>query len=137
MEDANSLGQGIGWAYSWAGLLLGVLYAAKFPLVRLAPKASVALALYCLVALLCLPYIYVLVTLDWHNTQVLPIGCWVGDPVMLLFVPTGSLVLDPKARTPPRVPAYALRSLLEVVVLIPLRVVCWTFLQFVLGWVWI
>jgi hypothetical protein len=83
-------------------------------------------------------YIYVLVVTDWNNPNVRRIACWIGNPIILLFVPTVSFLFDLRTGTPPDVRRYAGRTVIEVLLFLPLWFFVWVYAELlVLGWVWI
>jgi hypothetical protein len=92
-------------------------------------------ALYAATVAASLPYIYVLVVTDWKNPYVDPRFCWIVAPVMLLFVPTASFAVDVlKWGRPKRVVWLAIRSAIEIVVLVPLWFVLCILGTIILGW---
>jgi hypothetical protein len=131
----NWFGQPTWTAFVYADGLLISLCVLRFLIVRGNRRASDATAWYCLALAVYLPAIWLLVVVDWDNDAVAPIACWVGVPIALLFVPSvvfcADLLLRP-ALSPAR---YALRSALEIVVLVPLWSFLWGFVEFlILGW---
>jgi hypothetical protein len=132
------LGQGVAAAYGLGFLLLVLLYTAKRCIVRFAPSVPAALAWYGLAVACSLPYIWFLVVLDWQNPFVYRLSCWLYNPVGILAVPTLSFTWDVARRTAWPWQAYLARSLVEIVVVIPIWLVCWLFFSFFfLGGGWI
>ena len=57
---------------------------------------------------------------------------------LIKAAPTASFLLDSSAETLPGLTYYALRTLFEVLVLVPVWCIAWIFIELcLLGWVWI
>ncbi len=135
-SGVNWFGQPNWTAFFYAGGLLISLCTLRFLVVRGSRRASDAIAWYCLALAVFLPAIWLLVVVDWDNEAVAPVACWVGDPIALLCIPTivfgADLVLRPSL-TPA---GYALRSIFEIVVLVPIWCLVWVYVMLlILGWV--
>jgi hypothetical protein len=132
----NWVGQELGAAYGNALLLLVVIYAAKFLIGRMQIKW---VRVYCFVLLVIasLPYIWLLVEVDWQNPHVYPVSCWVYDPIGIWVIPAVTFAIDTAATSDLDLRWYLGRSLLEFLLVIP-WMFAWTFFSFFLlggGWI--
>ncbi len=107
--------------------LLAVLYLAKPRIQYLRVRPWTAFVLYFLVLAALLPYFYYRVTDGWDKSLASPLKNWILGSIMVFTVPTVSFFYDTITRKRPSQRFYALRSLAEMVILIPL----WAFLW---GW---
>jgi hypothetical protein len=137
MSSTNWMGQSAGVAYALGGVLLVIIYVAKFIITRLTHSTPVLIAWYCLLVALSLPCIWFFVDTDWWNPFVYRLACWVGLPVGIWLVPTYSLWLDASAAERPSLRQYCWRSVVELLLLVPVFVVALNVLMFVIGWGWI
>jgi hypothetical protein len=138
-DSITWLGQGAGTAYGFGFFLLVVIYVAKRWIVRCASSLRAAIGWYGLAVACSLPYIWFLVVLDWQNPHVFRLACWVYDPLGIWAVPTLSFTWDIMHRTPGLSEvAYLARSLVELVLIIPVWLAVWVFISFLfLGGGWI
>ena len=111
--------------------LLAVLYLAKFRILRLRVRPWVASLVYCLVVVALLPYLYYRVTGDEYKRfrPTCP-SDWILGPIELFSIPTASFLYDVLAHKRPSLESYATRSLLEIVILIPLWAFFWGWFTF-------
>ena len=133
-EGWNWFGHG-GWtAFGFAVGLLVLLCAVRYLIERMNSRTGDSVVWYCLALAVFVPAIWLLVDTDWDNMGVSPLACWVGVPIALLFVPSAMFYADLlMGPLPPGI--YTLRSLLEIVVLVPGCLHFWTLIElFVLGW---
>jgi hypothetical protein len=115
--------------------LVLALYVVKLIAVTRFRNQTTAVALYAATLAASLPYIYLLGT-DWNNPFVAPRFWWTVYPVALLFVPTASFAADVlKWGRPKRTVWLAIRSAIEIVVLMPLWYVLCYWAGAILGWV--
>ena len=111
-------------------------YVAKTLIARNVRPGGAAFLWYAFLVSLSLPYFYICLE-DWDNPHVSLTGNWLGTPVMFLVVPTLSFALDTVIRDI-RVGVLVLRSLIEIVILIPLWTWFWVMLSFgFLGFIWL
>ena len=134
-QFANAIGQRGCWQVLYGAAVLIAVYWAKTAIVYRCPRQGVALACYGLVLLACLPVLWVFVTTDWNNEQA-ELAQWFTLPVGLLMVPTVGLFVDLKSRPYRSVRTYAIKTLVELV-LIPLWLYVWVGIEFVLCFYWI
>ena len=132
--------------------LLAVLYVVKFRILTFRVRPWVASLLYFLVVAALLPYLYCRVIGDWGNRFVKPLATWLGwhapqgklladilnstSPILTFTVPTMSFFFDTFTRKRPSARFYALRSLAEVVIFVPLWAFVWVGFE-LLAWSWI
>jgi hypothetical protein len=126
--------------------LLAVLYLVKFRILTFRVRPWVASLLYFLVVAALLPYLYCSVVDDWGNRFVNLLATWIGwhglqgklradilnstSPIITFTVPTMSFFLDTLTRKRPSAWFYALRSLVEVIILVPLWALVWGCVEF-------
>jgi hypothetical protein len=135
-EGVNWFGQGQAAAYCFALAVLALLCSLRLLIVRWAVGPADALAWYGLLVAALLPAVWLLVVFDWDNEAASPEANWVGTPIALLFVPSVVACWDVLTGTRLSGWNYAARSLLEVVVLVPLWVCFWVMcMELPLGWV--
>src|SRR5262249_46364607 len=135
---ATWLGHGAAAAYGLGILLVIFIYVGKRWITRLALNAPATILCYCLGIVCSLPYIWFLFVVDWQNEFVLRVACWIYYPIGIWFVPTASFAWDVMSRTPCTGQAYFARSVIEVVVVIPIWLQFWVFVSFFLlggGWI--
>lgn len=118
-------------------LLLGPLYCAlyvvKFRILFLDVQPWLALLLYFLSFAALLPYLYACVFSPWEHTDADPLVDWVGGPIATFTVPTAFFLYDVLARRRRGAAYYAVRTLLEVCVLVPISVIAVGSIAFYLG----
>jgi hypothetical protein len=124
-----------GWApFGFAVGLLILLCTVRYLIERMNSRAGDSVVWYCLALSVFVPAIWLLVVTDWDNEAVSRIACWVGVPIALLFVPSAIFCAD-LLMGPPAPGVYTLRSVLEIVVLVPNCLYFWILIElFVLGW---
>jgi hypothetical protein len=126
----------VGSAYGNTLLLLVVIYGVKFLITRL-PIRWVQVYCFVLLVVASLPYIWLLVVLDWRNMHVYRVACWVYYPIGIWFVPAVSFAADTCAMRSPRLLWYVGRSCLEFLLMVP-WMYAWVLLSFFfLGGGWI
>ena len=130
----NAIGQGTDASLLNLALLLVVIYVVKLVIVAQWRKKNVAVVLYTVVIALSLAYIYVLVEVDWRNTQVNPLWCWIGTSVALLFVPTASFALDVFSSARKGLLHLSVRTAIELFLLLPLWYLSCAWAAMYLGW---
>ena len=117
--------------------LLVVLYLAKLRILRLVVHPCWSLFLYSLVLAALLPYVYYRAVEHWGSPHLDPLVNWVGVPVEAFTVPTVFFLYDILAHKQPSLTFYAIRSSLELLVLVPLWVFLWGWSEFLFfGWMW-
>jgi len=130
----NWFGMSIWSSLVLAGLLILVIYCMKAALLRSSLLTWQRIYLYFLGLLVSLPLIWFAVSANWYSPFVYPASCWVGDPIGLLFVPTLTFaadILSPSVSFK----LFLTRSLLEIVVVVPIFAWFWYQLSCVLfGW---
>lgn len=132
------LGQGVAAAFGLCFLLLVVIYAGKRWITLFARSVPEAMCWYCLGVACSLPFIWFMLVLDWQNPFVYRFSCWVYDPIGVWAVPTASFAWDVTRRPPCSCEVYLLRSVIEIVAVIPIWLVSWVFVSFFfLGGGWI
>jgi hypothetical protein len=118
--------------------LFAVLYLAKLRILRLRVRPWMAFGLYLIVLAALLPYLYCRATVDWNSPCVRPQANWIGGPIAVFTVPTASFLDDVLAQKRPSAWFYALRSLVELVMIVPFWTFVWAWIEIlILGWVWI
>ena len=116
---------------------LAVLYVVKYRILALRVQPWLGLLLYFLVVAALVPSIYFRV-IDVRNAyHQAPLAAWIGLPIAAFTIPTVFFLYDVLAHKRPSLKFYVLRSLVEVVMLIPLWAVVWVCIESFLGWVWI
>ena len=116
--------------------MFAVLYLAKFRILSLRVRPWLALGLYCLAMAALLPYLYFRVIDVWDYTDVDPRVNWIGVPVMAFTVPTTFFLYDTLDHKYRAFKFYAIRTALELVVLVPVWTFIWGCVQlFVFEWV--
>ncbi len=113
---------------------VAIFYGLKLGLVRLLKDKLLAVLLYVLLAFVSATILYLKFE-DWDNMHVTFLGNWLGTPVILLPVPTLTFVWDvcePMTRR-----QLAIRTAVEIVVVIPVWMYCWVFLSLGAGLMWI
>jgi hypothetical protein len=101
--------------------LLAVLYVVKFRLLTLHVQPWIAILLFFLAVVALLPYLYCRVT----DVRYIFVGHervpeWIGLPIVVFAVPTAFFLHDVLTRKQLSLRFYILRSLVEIVILIPL-----------------
>ena len=137
-EGKNWFGQPTISAYGFSIVLLVVAYWIKRALLTKCNR-WVAILFFALFFLASLPYIWFLCESDWFNPFIYRISCWLGGPIAIWMVPTISFIVD-LCRWPTATPLqyYLIRSVYEVMIIVPLWLFFWVFFSvFVLGWGWI
>ena len=88
-------------------------------------RATDAIAWYCLALSVFVPAIWLLVVTDWNNQALAEIGCWVVDPIALLFIPSVLFAVYLLIRSSLALGVYLLLSIAEIIVLVPTWVFIW------------
>jgi len=124
---------------SWLHVLpmFAVLYLAKLRILNFHVRPWVALALYLGVLVALLPYLYCCATDSWNSPDCNASANWIGQPVTAYIVPTAFFLYDVLANKRPSLKFYTIRSLLELLILVPLWVLIWAWTELSLGWAWI
>jgi hypothetical protein len=135
-EERNWFGQS-GWiVFAYAAGLLTTLCASRFLILRKGRGSIDAIAWYCLVLSVFVPAVWLFVVTDWDNEAVAEIGCWVGYPIALLFVPTVVFLVDLITRSSLAPGVYLLRSIGEICLLVPVWCMVWVYIELlILGWI--
>ena len=116
--------------------LFVVLYLARFRILRLCVRPGVAILLYFIVTVAMLPYLYCCVYDSWTSTDCY-VGWWLSSgPIMAFTIPTAFFLYDVIAHKRPSLESYVLRSLLEIVILVPLWAIVVAWIGILVGWVW-
>jgi hypothetical protein len=125
-------------SYAGSLALILMLYAVKFLVLRQPVNWAAAVGLFVTATAIAVPGTYLLAS-DWGNPNVAPTAIYVGNPIASLGVPCASFAWDWATREPGRVPwGRAWRTSLELLIGVPLWVVCWIYIEFLgLGWIWI
>jgi len=116
-------------------------YVLKIAVVRCRVCPKVAYLLFLLGISLTLPLIYRFDP-NWQNRFMWShLLIYVGDPLLIYTVPFASLVFDLHTRHRTRShsiwPFHILRATLEIVVLITVWEIAWSWLMLLFGWIWI
>jgi hypothetical protein len=124
--------------------LLGVLYVVKYRILTLRVQPWLTLLLYFGVALALLPYLYFRVAVETSQGLVdplayiigtiEPLAVWMSRPIAVFTVPTVSFAYDVFSRRQPSWPLDVLRSWLEIVLVFPVWVFVWMFVEVMMGW---
>ena len=132
----NWIGQGTGAAYGNALLLLLVIYISKF-LIAYFPIRWIRVYFFALLVIASLPFIWLLVVVDWQNPHVYRIACWLYDPIGIWFIPMVSFAADTVKMSSPQLSWYVGRSCIELLLQGP-WILAWIFISFFfLGGGWI
>ena len=112
--------------------LLAALYVVKFRILTLRVQPWIALLLFFLVVVALLPYLYCRVT----DVRYIFVGRsrvpeWIGLPIVVFAVPTAFFLRDVLRHKQLSLRFYILRSLVEIVILIPLFFYTFVFLPWV------
>jgi hypothetical protein len=113
--------------------MLAVLYVAKYRILTLRVRPRLALLLYFLVVAALWPYFQRCTYCLWP-----PGGNrlekWIGGLMTAFTVPTAFFLRDVLFRKVPSWESYAARSLFETLILVPLWLVVWVFIEILIGW---
>ncbi len=134
--EHNWVGQGMLAVLGNALLLFVVVYTAKFFIGRV-PVRWVRVYFFGLLIAASLPYIWLLLCVDWRNPHVFPVACWVHDPIGFWFVPTLSFAADTATMRRTGIVWYVIRSCIELVLIVPWVLVWIVCSFFCLGGGWI
>ena len=120
-------------------LMLIALYLIKIRIVYLRTFPIVATGLYFITVIALLPYLYFCTTFVWwDNEGSSPLANWIGGPIAAFTIPTIFSIHELCTQEHPRLWIWILRSVIEIVVFIPIWIVLWfCFKLSVLGWEWI
>ena len=131
----NWFGQPSWTSFPYAVGILVVLCVVRFLILRTAHPASYAVAWYCLALAVFVPAIWLLVVIDWDNEAVSKVACWVGYPISLLVVPSVLFCVDLRLFPSLSAGVYAVRSVVEMVILVPTWLFLWIWVELLfLGW---
>jgi hypothetical protein len=118
--------------------LLAVLYVVRYRILTLRVRPWLALLLYFVVVVALLPYLYCCIYVPWHSySEASPLAGWIGGPIDAFAIPTAFYFYDVLAHKLPSLKFYAVRSLLEIVILFPLWDFVWQVIELFLGWIWV
>ncbi len=92
---------------------------------RRSRRATDAIAWYGLALAVFVPAIWLLVVTDWNNEALAEIGCWVVDPIAILFVPSVLFAVYLLIRSSLALGVYILLSMAEIILLVPTWFVLW------------
>jgi len=113
--------------------VFAVLYVVKFRILTFRVQPWLALLLYLVVVAALLPYLYCRITDIWNDDKM---AKSVGVPIIVFTVPTVSFLYDTLEHKLPSLKSYAIRSLIEIVVFVPVWNLAWTLIMlFVIGWI--
>ncbi len=119
-----------------AFFMIIALYLIKIRIAYLRTYPVVAIMLYLITLFAISPYLYYCVIDDWDEPFVLPQANWIGGPIAVFTIPTISFIYDLFMKQPPRLWVFIVRSVIEIVVIIPIWVILWVnFEFFVLDWI--
>ncbi len=114
--------------------LLAALYLLKLRILYFRVQPWLAFLLYLLVVAALLPYLYWR-AIDWTNPTLRPVANWIGEPIITFTVSSVFFLYDILARRL-SLKVYLIRSLLEIVVLIPVWAIGWLWFELlVLDWI--
>ena len=115
--------------------LLFVLYAAKMLIVQTVSRKLIACAVFLLLAFLAVIYIYKHLS-EWNNEDeyVRPIVHWIGEPIMVLFIPTVSFYYDTFVQTSHQMCRLVLRFIGEIMLFYPWSII-WVYIMLMLSWI--
>jgi hypothetical protein len=135
-DGVNWFGHPQWLAFFFAVALLVLLCFLRFVIITRVRCPAEAITWYLLLLAALLPAVWLLVVVDWDNEAVAAIGNWIGTPITLFVVPTAFAFYDAIAGVRLSAGWYAARSLVEVVVLVPVWAVLWVLVgeMFLLGW---
>jgi hypothetical protein len=123
-------------SYAGSLVLILTLYAVKSLTLRRPANWATAAVIFLTTVAVAVPGTYLLAT-DWGNPYLAPASVYVGNPVTTLGVPCASFAWD-WATGKPRKSPWLWRVPLELVIAVPLWLLCWGFIELlVLGWIWI
>jgi len=109
---------------------LAVLYIVKYRILTFRVRPWVGLLLYVLVVAALLPYHHCRFIVDGYMWgYISPLTCWIGGTIIVFTVPTASFLHDVLAETRLSSRLYALRSLVEVVIFVPLWAFVWLLIE--------
>lgn len=118
--------------------MLAVVYVVKFRILALNVQPWLAMLLYLLMAAAMLPYIYCCVLVPWQDCPPeSAIVIWISAPISAFLAPSASFLYDVLSRRRPTLEFYAIRSLLETCVMLPILSFAWGMIALSLGWIWI
>ena len=103
---------------------LVVLYLTKFRIARLCVRPLVAFLLYLAVVVALSSYLYYCTSISTMT----PLAFSMFGPIAAFTVPTASFLYDVLAHKRPSAWFYVLRSLAEIVILVPIWLFVWAFL---------
>ena len=119
-----------------AFLLIIALYLIKIRIAYLRTSPVVTILLYLITVIALLPYLYLCAPFDWDYVDSSPLANWVGGPIAVFTVPMISFLYDICLQRHHRLWVWIVRSLIEIVVIIPIWVILWAqFELFVLNWI--
>jgi Ca2+/Na+ antiporter len=120
-------------------LLIAVLYLGRFRILSLQARPWIALSLYLLLVAALVPYLYYCVfAVGSPNSPhpINPLAQWIGIPITAYTVPTAFFLHDIFRHKRPSLKFYGIRSLLEIVIVIPLWAFVWWCIEFMcLNWI--
>ena len=112
--------------------MFAALYGVKYRILMFRVRPWIALSLYVATAAAVLQYLYFCVLDSWDSGDVDRWAKWVGMPIIVFTVPTAVFLYDNFCR--PSLATYLVRSIVEIVVLIPLWACLWFYAMLILGW---
>lgn len=113
--------------------LLAVLYVVKYRIVTFHVQPWLALLLYLAASLALLLYHYFCIVDVWNYGHHDTMARWVGVPIVIFTFPTASFLWDIFRRAP-SFSTYALRSVIEIVFIMPVWAVLWFFAMIIMAW---
>jgi hypothetical protein len=126
---ANMLGQtGFVLWLNTAALLL-VFYIWKLAIIREYRDREAALLRYGYLTAVFVPYFWALATGDWTNPEATDAAIYLGSPIALLLVPTLTFAADLRYANGYTTGDRWLRSVAELVIVIPLWNFVWSYLR--------
>jgi hypothetical protein len=121
--------------YAGSFALILALYAWKWILLRNLRHRGISLSFFLVGVALSAP-VASLLSCDWDNDQVRAISNYVGNPVVVLTVPTVSYAHDLTRRLKPDPKRFVLRTVCELAIAVPGWFFLWLLCEVcILGWV--
>lgn len=133
---ANRLGQNGMVPELNAVALVVFFYLWKLEIVRKVKDKQEAVGWYLLLILVCLPYLWYLVSTNWFNQHAYDVAVWIGTPIQVLFIPTLSFMWYLIDKAPPS--PHPVNVIVEMIILVPVWYFIWPILSFFCcGFYWI
>ena len=115
--------------------VLVIIYAGKMLLLLTVKRKLIATALFLLLTVLTITYIYEhLSEWNYEDEYVRPIVHWVGEPIMVLFLPSLSFYYDTFVQTSHQMRRLLPRYIGEIALFYPWSII-WAYIMLMLGWI--